>query len=81
LELAAQCKVKEVMIIGGGEIYRLFWEQAARIYLTRVEVSPDADTFFPTINPLEWKLIQQLDREADAKNAYNFSFQIWERHS
>ena len=81
LELAAACRVKEVMIIGGGEIYRAFWEQAHRIYFTQVEVSPVADTFFPTIDPAQWKLIQQLDREADVKNAYNLSFQIWERHS
>lgn len=81
LEFAAQCKVKEVMIIGGGEIYRLFWEQAQRVYMTRVEASPDADTFFPSIDPAEWKLMQQLDREADVKNAFNLSFQIWERYS
>lgn len=81
LEMAAQCNVKEVMIIGGGEIYRSFWERAQRIYFTRVEVSPEADTFFPSIDPAEWKLVQQLDREADAKNAFNLSFQIWERYS
>lgn len=81
LAFAEQCKVKEVMIIGGGEIYRLFLKRAERIYMTRVEVSPEADTFFPSIDPAEWKLIQQLDREADAKNACNLSFQIWERHS
>jgi dihydrofolate reductase len=81
LQEAANCKVKEVMIIGGGEIYRLFWEKAIRIYLTRVETSPEADTFFSAIHPAEWKLVQQLDREADAKNTFNLSFQIWERHS
>ena len=81
LELAAACRVKEVMIIGGGEIYRAFWEQAHRIYFTQVEVSPEADTFFPAIDPAQWKLIKQLDREADVKNAFNLSFQIWERHS
>jgi dihydrofolate reductase len=81
LAMAALCKVKEVMIIGGGEIYRLFWERAQRIYLSKVEVSPEADTFFPSIDPAQWKLVQQLDREADVKNAFNLSFQIWERHS
>lgn len=80
LEMAATSHVKEAMVIGGGEIYRLFWERAHRIYLTRVEVSPEADTFFPSIDPADWKLIQQLDREADSKNAFNLSFQIWERH-
>jgi dihydrofolate reductase len=69
------------MVIGGGEIYQLFFSQATRIYLTRVEANPDADTFFPAIHASEWKLVQQLDREADARNAFNYSFQTWERKS
>lgn len=81
LEAAVSCGVKEAMIIGGGEIYRLFWPLATRIYLTRVESNPEADTFFPAIDPSTWKLVQQLDREADSKNSFNHSFQVWERLS
>ena len=81
LEKAALCKTNEVMVIGGGEIYQLFFSQATRIYLTRVEANPEADTFFPAIQTSEWKLIQQLDREADSRNAFNYSFQTWERKS
>lgn len=81
LEAAAACSVREVMVIGGGEIYRLFWPLAKRIYLTRVDSSPEADTFFPVIEPEAWKLVQQLDREADPKNSFNHSFQIWDRIS
>lgn len=81
LEAAASCKVKEAMVIGGGEIYQLFWKQASRIYLTRVDCHLEADTFFPVIDPNDWKLVQQVDREANIKNSYNHSFQIWERIS
>ncbi|MBI3138584.1 MAG: type 3 dihydrofolate reductase [Sphingobacteriales bacterium] len=76
---AARTDAKEVMVIGGGEIYRAYFEQAKRIYLTRVETSPEADTFFPAMDPRQWKLISQLIHEADEKNAYNYSFQLWER--
>jgi dihydrofolate reductase len=70
---------KEVMVIGGGEIYRTVFEKAKRIYLTRVEAEPEADTFFPSLKPDEWHLMSQQIHEADAKNAYNYSFQVWER--
>ena len=81
MEAAAACKTNEMMVIGGGEIYQLFFSKASRIYLTRVEANPDADTFFPAIHPDQWQLIQQLDCEADERNAFNYSFQTWERKS
>ena len=74
-----EADAKEVMVIGGGEIYKTLFEKARRIYLTRVEAEPDADTFFPSLKPEEWHLMSQQDHEADDKNAYNYSFQVWER--
>lgn len=80
LFVAAETDAKEVMVIGGGEIYQLIFEKARRIYLTRVDAEPKADTFFPAINPKEWHLMNQQNHEADEKNAYNYSFQVWERY-
>lgn len=77
--VARETDAKEVMVIGGGEIYKTLFEKARRIYLTRVEAEPEADTFFPPIKPGEWNLISQQDYEADEKNAFNYSFQVWER--
>lgn len=80
LFVANETDAKEVMVIGGGEIYKAAFEQAKRIYLTRVEAEPEADTFFPVINPDEWHLMSHKNFEADEKNAYNYSFQVWERY-
>lgn len=77
--VAQATDAKEIMIIGGGEIYKQFFQKAKRIYMTRVEAEPEADTFFPAINPKEWELVSQKNHEADEKNAFNYSFQIWER--
>lgn len=79
LFLAGQTDAKEVMVIGGGEIYRTFFDKAKRIYLTRIEAEPEADTFFPVIDPKQWTLVSIKNYEADEKNAYNYSFQTWER--
>lgn len=37
----------EIMVIGGGEIYREAFPIAQRIYLTRVHADIEGDTFFP----------------------------------
>lgn len=79
LFVAGETDANEVMVIGGGEIYRAYFEKARRIYMTRVEASPDADTYFPEIDPKQWRLMSQRNHEADEKNAFNYSFQTWER--
>lgn len=79
LFVANETDAKEAMVIGGGEIYKLVFEKASRIYLTRVEAEPEADTFFPDIEPGKWHLMSQKNYEADEKNAFNYSFQVWER--
>jgi dihydrofolate reductase len=70
---------KEAFIIGGGEIYKQSMEIASTIYLTRVHTTIDGDTFFPTIDETQWKLIDNKDFEKDTKHAYDYSFQKWER--
>lgn len=79
LFVAKETDAKEVMVIGGGEIYKAVFEKAKRIYITRVDAEFEADTFFPIIHPDQWHLVSQKNHEADEKNAYNYSFQVWER--
>ena len=79
LFVAGQTDAKELMVIGGGEIYKALFEKAKKIYLTRVEATPDADTFFPSLDREHWHLVSQKKHEADGKNAYNHSFEVWER--
>jgi dihydrofolate reductase len=79
LFLAKEADAKEIMVIGGGQIFKMLFDKAKRIYLTRVEAEPEADTFFPVIDAKHWWLASQKNHEADENNAYNYSFQVWER--
>lgn len=44
----------ELFIAGGGEIYQLFLNDADKIYLSKVDFSGDADTYFPQIDENKW---------------------------
>jgi dihydrofolate reductase len=80
LFLGKEMDVKEMMVIGGGEIYRSVIDRADRIHITRIDASFEAaDTFFPAIDPGKWKLVSQKNYEADPKHQYNYSFQVWEK--
>ncbi|HOC35935.1 MAG TPA: dihydrofolate reductase [Tenuifilaceae bacterium] len=50
---------EEVFIIGGGEVYRQALPLAERIYLTLVHANYEGDTFFPALNPNEWKVVRE----------------------
>ncbi len=60
----------EVMIIGGGELYRQALPMAARMVLTLVDCEPEADTFFPAWNEQQWQEISRLSKAADEQNPY-----------
>ncbi|HRH49346.1 MAG TPA: dihydrofolate reductase [Panacibacter sp.] len=78
--LAHQQDYKELMIIGGGEIYRQSISKADKIYITRVHaVFDNADAFFPEIDETKWQLTSNQDFFKDEKHAYDYSFQLWER--
>ena len=71
--------VKELMIIGGGEIYKMLLGETNRIYITRVDGEFEGDAYFPEIDPRIWKLTSRDDHPADDKHAYAYSFQVWDR--
>jgi dihydrofolate reductase len=77
LHKAEAANFKEVFVIGGGEIYKEAFHQAAIIYLTRVHATINGDTFFPAIHETEWELVSNEDFEADEKHQYAYSFQKW----
>lgn len=55
LERAAAHGADEIMIIGGGDLYRAALPLAQRIYLTRVHEAVEGDTVFPDLDPTEWR--------------------------
>lgn len=76
--LEAAGDAPEIAIIGGEEIYRLYWTQLTRLELTLIHTELAGDTFFPELGP-EWKLVQEKWRPADEKNKYDLTFQTWRR--
>jgi len=49
----------EFFIIGGSSIYELAIPVSDRMYLSRVDYSGTADTFFPQFNLADWNLVEE----------------------
>lgn len=78
LELAAK-ENKEIFIIGGDSIYKLFLPLCNKVYKTIVLSKFEADAFFPALNADEWNLKYSLYHPKDEKHAFDFEMQILER--
>ena len=39
----------EIMLIGGGELFKQYLPKADKLYLTQIQTELDGDTFFPSI--------------------------------
>lgn len=76
--LEAAGDVDEVMIIGGGAIYKACLPQADKLYLTYIDAQIEGDTQFPY-----WEdMFEETHSEnyvADEKNAYDMRFVVLER--
>jgi dihydrofolate reductase len=66
----------EVMIIGGGEIYRLALPLATDLNITEIEAQAGerADTFFPMLNYKEWRAAEITPWQIDEKSGVRFRY-------
>lgn len=67
---------KEVMVIGGEQIFRSILPKADRLYITLIKKQFDGDTFFPDYGE-EWKLVSKS--EEHVSNGIPFAYLVFER--
>ena len=77
--LAACQGSDEVMVIGGGEIYRQALPLARRLVTTLIDADIEGDTVFPAFDGPAWRLVASRSRPADERNAYAMVFADFER--
>ncbi|MEN2507141.1 dihydrofolate reductase [Stutzerimonas stutzeri] len=70
--------VDELMLIGGAQLYAQALPQAQRLYLTRIEASPEGDAFFPDYDQAEWQCIDSQAHPAEG-DAPAYRFETWQR--
>lgn len=63
----------EVMVIGGGQIYREALVIADRMVVTEVDCEPEADTWFPEWDKSKWLEVGRRSFAADAGNPFAYS--------
>ncbi|HII3840580.1 type 3 dihydrofolate reductase [Pasteurella multocida] len=69
----------EILLIGGGELFKQYLHKADKLYLTEIQTELEGDTFFPEIVWQDWQIEYEAWRQADEKNPYDCRFLILSR--
>lgn len=77
--LAAAGTQEEIAVIGGAEIYAMFFPLASRLYLTEVDVVVEGDARFPIFNKDLWKQITEEIHAAEGADTAGFTLRILDR--
>ena len=78
-DAAGASSADEIMVIGGGEIYRAALPLADRIYLTEVHSTIDGDTLFPTLEEEVWQEVERSEVQVDERTGAKFSWVVLDR--
>jgi dihydrofolate reductase len=72
---------EEVVIIGGGYLFRESINFFNKLVLTQVDCEIDGDIFYPEVDLDQWTLQESEDFKKDEDNEFNFSVKIFTKNS
>ncbi len=79
-EALAMCEGEpEVSIIGGGQVYEQAMDRTDRIYLTRIHLTVDGDTFLPELPENEWQEVERREFEKGERDDAAFTLVVLDR--
>jgi len=70
---------RELMVIGGAQIYAEALPKADRLYFTQVHADVEGDAHLPQIDWTQWQEVQRQRYPAEGPNPYDYSFVVYEK--
>ena len=78
--LCLENNYKEIVIIGGGYLFRETLDVVNKLVLTRVDCDIDGDVYYPEINLESWQEISSIEYKKDSENEYDFKVIVFEKN-
>jgi len=71
--LAAAARQPRCLVIGGASVYRQFFPYLDRIHLTKIDLTPASDSFFPNLDAAEdWRCTEASPWQEEDGIRYRF---------
>ena len=78
--VAEESGASRCFVTGGGQVYAEAIGSADALYITRVHAAvPDADAFFPEIDPSVWRRCAVSQTMKDPETGYDFEFEEYRK--
>jgi dihydrofolate reductase len=77
--IATADTASEIIVAGGGEIYREAMPRADRLIITHVALAPEGDAHFPPIDPDLWQVVERPDVPRTERDSADFCVKIYHR--
>ena len=78
-ELCINKNLDEIIIIGGGYLFRDTLSITNKLVLTKVNCNIEGDIFYPEIDLSEWKKLSSENFKKDSDNDYDFTVITYEK--
>tara|TARA_B100001029_G_C15037889_1_gene441451 strand:- start:716 stop:1219 length:504 start_codon:yes stop_codon:yes gene_type:complete len=78
-EVCIEENLNEIVIIGGGYLFRDTLSITNKLVLTRVDCNIEGDIFYPDINLNEWDKISSENFTKNSENEYDFAVITYKR--
>ena len=78
-ELCSKENLNEIVIIGGGYLFRDTLPITNKLIITRVDCNIDGDVFYPDIDLGNWKILESNKFLKDTDNDYDFEVITYEK--
>ena len=78
-ELCINKNLDEIIIIGGGYLFRDTLSITNKLVLTKVDCNIEGDIFYPEIELNEWKKLSSENFKKDSDNDYDFTVITYEK--
>lgn len=73
MEELAKYNSDDVYVIGGESIYRMLLDKCDEAYVTKIDYSYDADTYFPNLDEKEeWEIVDETEEQTYFDLLYTF---------
>ena len=77
--LAKSRRASEIMVIGGAQIFEQTRPLADRVYLTRVHLEVEGDTFWKDLDPARWKEVKSRRYKAEEGDEADYTMLVYDR--
>lgn len=73
-EIIERAKTEDLWVIGGAQLYEQLLPYAQEMFLTEIDTSVPADTYFPSFDESDWQVIAREAHTADGQNPAAYTY-------